>query len=154
MDGIAIAFDAWEKGHRTFPIEGTQAAGEPKKTLSGTGNAIEVMTGAMLPAGTDTVVRYEDLKVDGQQATLTVENLVRGQSVHRQGQDATRDEVLLAAAGRAGVPASARGVQPQLTEGTKCAQRGLCSVSVGYLVTAKWVYLGAYFPKKTPNMAE
>lgn len=95
MDGIAIAFDAWERGKRTFLIEGTQAAGEPKKTLTNAENAIEVMTGAMLPAGTDTVVRYEDLTIESPNATITVDNITRGQSVHRQGQDAASGEVLL-----------------------------------------------------------
>lgn len=98
MDGIAIPFDAWEQGKRTFHIEGTQAAGEPRKTLAGAGNAIEVMTGAMLPAGTDTVVRYEDLKIESSHATIAVDNIVRGQSVHRQGQDAASGEMLLAPA--------------------------------------------------------
>lgn len=98
MDGIAIAFNAWEKGKRTFLIESTQAAGEPKKTLANADNAIEVMTGAMLPAGTDTVVRYEDLTLESPHATITVDNIVRGQSVHRQGQDAASGEVLLSPA--------------------------------------------------------
>jgi molybdopterin molybdotransferase len=95
MDGIAIRFEAWEKGKRTFLIEGTQAAGEPQKMLNHPDNAMEVMTGAMLPAGTDTVIRYEDLKIGSQEATLAVDQLVRGQSVHYQGQDARREEVLL-----------------------------------------------------------
>jgi molybdopterin molybdotransferase len=95
MDGIAIGFEAWQKGKRTFLIEGTQAAGEPQKELSDPGNAIEVMTGAMLPRGTDTVIRYEDLKIASQQATIAVDELTRGQSVHRQGQDAGKEDVLL-----------------------------------------------------------
>lgn len=95
MDGIAIAFDTWEKGKRTFLIESTQAAGEPRKALANAANAIEVMTGAMLPAGTDTVVRYEDLTMESPNATITVDNIVRGQSIHRQGQDAASGEVLL-----------------------------------------------------------
>src|SRR4051812_7903694 len=50
MDGIAIAFDAWAKGCRTFDIEGTQAAGDHQSTLKNSRNAIEVMTGTSLPA--------------------------------------------------------------------------------------------------------
>jgi molybdopterin molybdotransferase len=95
MDGIAIQFDAWQKGKRIFPVESIQAAGEPQKQLSDPGNAIEVMTGAMLPAGTDTVIRYEDLKVESMKATITVDQLSQGQSVHRQGQDAGKEDVLL-----------------------------------------------------------
>lgn len=95
MDGIAIRFEAWEKGRRTFRIEDTQAAGEPQKRLSDPGNAMEVMTGAMLPEGTDTVVRYEDLKIASREATIAADQLIQGQSVHYQGQDARREEVLL-----------------------------------------------------------
>src|SRR5690349_6079101 len=61
MDGIAINFSAWKAGTRRFHLGGMQAAGEPRKKLEGADHAIEVMTGAMLPEGTDTVIRYEDL---------------------------------------------------------------------------------------------
>ena len=57
MDGIAITFAAFERGQRTFFIESIQAAGAPQKILQNTENCIEVMTGAMLPEGTDAVMK-------------------------------------------------------------------------------------------------
>ena len=33
IDGIAIAFPAWQQGHRRFRIEGTAQAGEPRSEL-------------------------------------------------------------------------------------------------------------------------
>jgi molybdopterin molybdotransferase len=98
MDGIAIKFESWKQGRRTFRIESTQAAGEPQKILQGTDNAIEVMTGAMLPIGTDTVIRYEDLQTAAPYVTILVEQLEAWQSIHRQGQDARKDEPLLPSA--------------------------------------------------------
>jgi molybdopterin molybdotransferase len=95
MDGIAINFDAWKSGIRKFQIESLQAAGEPQKKLRQNDYAIEVMTGAVLPLGTDTVIRYEDLKIEKSWVTLQVENIEKGQSVHRQGQDAAKNETLL-----------------------------------------------------------
>src|SRR3954465_4029811 len=53
MDGIAIAYRDWEGGTRAFDVAGTQAAGAPA-LRAGPGQCVEVMTGAMLPEGTDT----------------------------------------------------------------------------------------------------
>jgi molybdopterin molybdotransferase len=94
MDGIAISFDTFERGARAFSIEGTQAAGQPGKKLIDTGNCIEVMTGAVLPGGTDTVIRYEDINIDERVATIKAD-VAKGQNVHRCGADAVQDEVLL-----------------------------------------------------------
>ena len=95
MDGIAIHFDSWNRGRRKFVIESIQAAGEPQKKLAGPDSAIEVMTGAMLPQGTDTVIRYEDLKIESREALIVNDQVELGQSIHRQGQDAKKGSVLL-----------------------------------------------------------
>ena len=58
MDGIAIQYSQFEKGIRTFYIEGLAAAGAPEMKLDNSANCLEVMTGAMLPQNTDTVIRY------------------------------------------------------------------------------------------------
>ncbi len=49
MDGIAIASAALAGGLRRFTIESTQPAGAPAVALTRAENAIEVMTGSMLP---------------------------------------------------------------------------------------------------------
>lgn len=95
MDGISIAFDQWEQGKREFRIEKTVAAGTPQTALEGSGNALEVMTGALLPKDTDTVIRYEDLAIKDGIASIKSLQVVRGQSVHKQGQDAQKSEKLL-----------------------------------------------------------
>src|SRR5690606_38536457 len=58
MDGIAVAYAELRDGTRRFAVAGTQAAGAPPMRR-GPGECIEVMTGAMLPAGCDTVVPVE-----------------------------------------------------------------------------------------------
>ena len=61
MDGIVIKYAAFAAGQRVFPIEKTQPAGSPQGTLDNSNNCIEIMTGAVLPLQTDTVIRYEDI---------------------------------------------------------------------------------------------
>ena len=95
MDGIAIAHRQWLKGTRSFPIAGIQAAGEQQKNLDDDSFCLEVMTGAVLPAGCDTVVRYEDLEIKHSVATIHSDVLMQGQSVHLRGADAKRGERLL-----------------------------------------------------------
>ena len=95
MDGIAIGFRAWESGKREFFIEDTQAAGEPQKSLKNPIHCLEVMTGAVLPNGTDTVIRYEDLEIKNGSATIVAEGITRGQNIHGQGKDAQQGNVLL-----------------------------------------------------------
>jgi molybdopterin molybdotransferase len=65
MDGIAVDSEALRRGHRRFRIQGTQAAGTPALKLNAADNAIEVMTGAILPTGSDCVIPVEQLDVAG-----------------------------------------------------------------------------------------
>jgi len=95
MDGIAISYDAWVKGQRTFPVQEIQAAGESRKQLLDTSHCIEVMTGAILPAGCDVVIRYEELEIGDNRATIRTGDIERWQSVHQQAADARKGEVLL-----------------------------------------------------------
>ena len=97
MDGIAIQHKSFEEGWRAFKIEGMQQAGQPRITLKDNQNCIEVMTGAMLPIGCDTVIRYEDIVVGSNRiAKLKIEALEKGSSIHLRGHDAKRGDALLA----------------------------------------------------------
>ena len=53
------------------------------------------MTGAMLPIGCDTVIPYENISVAREIATMKVEALEKGQSIHPRAQDAKRHDNLL-----------------------------------------------------------
>lgn len=87
MDGIALRYNAFQSGRRSFPIEGVGAAGAAQQELRSPESCLEVMTGAMLPAGTDTVIRYEDLEISGGEARVLLDQIIRGQNVHKQGED-------------------------------------------------------------------
>jgi molybdopterin molybdotransferase len=97
MDGIAIAFDSFEEGWRDFRVEGLQQAGQPRVTLKDAHNCMEVMTGAMLPIGCDTVIRYEDVSIVNKIARMKIDAMARGQSIHHRAHDAKRNDVILAA---------------------------------------------------------
>ena len=95
MDGIAFVYSEWEKGRREFKIEGIQAAGMPPLTLAAPIHCVEVMTGAELPAGTDTVVPYEDLRIEGKTAHVVANRVLPGQNLHLSGSDAKKGSPLL-----------------------------------------------------------
>lgn len=95
MDGIAIKGQSFLDGQRDFPIQAMQTAGAPQMTLNDPAYCIEVMTGAVLPEGTDTVIRYEDLKIEGGKAAIQVSALKVGQNVHQQGIDKSKGSVLM-----------------------------------------------------------
>jgi len=97
MDGIAINFQAIEEGWEGFRVEGLQQAGQPRLTLKNNKNCIEVMTGAMLPIGCDTVVRYEDISLVHEVAKIKVKPAARGHNVHPRAQDAKRGDIILEA---------------------------------------------------------
>ncbi|QLH31828.1 MAG: hypothetical protein HWD62_04750 [Cyclobacteriaceae bacterium] len=50
MDGVAIVFEAWQTGNRSFTIESIQAAGQHQKQLTNAFACIEVMTGPCYPS--------------------------------------------------------------------------------------------------------
>ena len=96
MDGIGFAFAAYQQGRRAFRIAGTQAAGAPPLSLQSTEQCIEVMTGAMLPAGCDCIVPVEKISVADGVAQLSPDAApeARG-NIHERGTDSRRGQELL-----------------------------------------------------------
>ena len=103
MDGIAVQHAAWAAGQTEFVIEHTQYAGAPPQPLQHPQHAIEVMTGAVLPPGTDAVVRYEDILLADNRATIQIPSpAAPGVNIHRQAADRHRGDVLLTPGTRLG----------------------------------------------------
>ncbi len=96
MDGIAFQYEAFAGGQRQFSVVGMQVAGQAAGNLADASTCMEVMTGAVLPGGTDTVVRYEDVLIENGTATVQIEEIQAGQNVHRQGTDRPQGDELLA----------------------------------------------------------
>ena len=98
MDGISVRFDSLAGGNRRFTIQGTQHAGDPVQSLSSANNCIEIMTGGVLPTGSDCVIPVERIAV--QDGVATIEEgyaAERGQFVHPQGSDYPAGEEILQA---------------------------------------------------------
>lgn len=95
MDGIAINTTAFEGGKRTFYIENIQAAGAPLQYLKEVHHCIEVMTGAVLPAGANAVIPYEECTIEEGIATVQSASIKQHQNVHLQGVDCKEGTVLI-----------------------------------------------------------
>ncbi len=95
MDGICIRYEAYSKGLRKFRIMDKIAAGTPQNELKDSTSCFEIMTGASLPVGADTVVRYEDVKITDNQAILTLDSITKAQNVHHQATDRNAGELLV-----------------------------------------------------------
>jgi molybdopterin molybdotransferase len=94
MDGIAVSYDALQNGINTFKIKATQAAGDEPKVIGEPNECIEIMTGAVLPAHADTVIRYEDVEMMAGQACVHVQDIKKGQNIHPRGIDKKQGDVL------------------------------------------------------------
>ena len=88
MDGIAVAYGDWSAGVRSYAVVGTQAAGAPPLEVTAPAQCVEVMTGTVLPRGTDTVIPVERIARQGAAANVSADAVVNaGQFVHRRGSD-------------------------------------------------------------------
>jgi molybdopterin molybdotransferase len=98
MDGIAFAFSDWERGIRSFPVQGAQKAGEKPKRLAGNGGCLKAMTGAVLPADADCIAPVEDVGFEDGRAVLKDGfRAERWRFVHRAGSDCAAGEILVRA---------------------------------------------------------
>lgn len=96
LDGVAIFSGTYNSGRKKFNILGTAAAGSPQQTLDNQKACLEIMTGAVLPRGTDCVVKVEDLELDDNTALLNSDlSLSPGTGVHYTGSDCAKGTTLL-----------------------------------------------------------
>jgi len=102
MDGYAFAGAALRAD---APLElraiGSVMAGAPLSQAVAAGQCVRIMTGAVMPAGTDTVVPLELCRVDEQAAGARVHigpgTLTAGENLRRRGEDLSRGCAALAA---------------------------------------------------------
>ncbi|GAA4083877.1 molybdopterin molybdotransferase MoeA [Mucilaginibacter panaciglaebae] len=94
MDGIAVKYEGIAQNIKTFKIKATQAAGDEPVHVNANDECIEIMTGAALPESVDTVIRYEDIKIDDGKA-IVLTDIVQGQNLHLKGSDKQKGEIIL-----------------------------------------------------------
>ena len=96
MDGFAVPGAALpSSGAAAFEVIGTSWAGRPFAGEVGPGQCVRIMTGAMLPDATDTVVMQEHVRLEDGRAVIEAGHRP-GQNVRPAGEDIRRGEVALA----------------------------------------------------------
>ena len=96
MDGISLDHAAFRRGQRIFPIQGIQGCRRIPIQLQDPSLAIEVMTGASLPLGTTTVVRYEDLEKIDENTFKVLVDIGDHANIHDRGSDQAAGTLLMA----------------------------------------------------------
>jgi len=132
MDGVALDSQAVGAGSRSFHVQATQAAGDAPLTLASAADCIEVMTGAVLPSGCDSVVPVERLKIEHGQAQLAVDVRVEPwQNVHRRASDTQQGALLLRAGQRLRAPEIAIAASAGMARIRVASQPMLAVISTG-----------------------
>jgi molybdopterin molybdotransferase len=98
MDGFAVfSSDLSEvtenKPKRLKVIETVAAGGVPSRSIQ-PGSCIEIMTGALLPRGADSVVMVENTKKENDEV-LVFRKVLPGANVRAQGEDVSKGDVIL-----------------------------------------------------------
>jgi len=121
MDGFAVAGQQIPDRHATtFQVVGTSWAGAPFTGAVGASQAVHIMTGAVMPDDTDTVVPQEHVETIDDEHVRIGPGHPLGINVRAAGEDITRGQTVLTAGTRIG-PA----------ESGVLASLGIAQVSVG-----------------------
>lgn len=104
MDGISINYASYAGGQRQFEIEKTIGAGMPQSSLEDASKCVQIMTGAMLPLNADTVIRYEDITIEENIATINIDTIKHQQNVHFKGEDKSQGDIVLSKGTVLGAP--------------------------------------------------
>lgn len=133
MDGIVIAYAAFASGRREFTLNGIQAAGQPALTLNNPEtDAIEIMTGAMRPDGSDTIIPYEEVEIADGKARIAADlNVGHGQFFHHQAADRKAGGTLLEQGARLLSPQIAIAISTGATHLTVAQTPSFAVISVG-----------------------
>jgi molybdopterin molybdotransferase len=132
MDGIALVSSVAASGRRRFKVQATQAAGEAPYVLASDENCIEVMTGAVLPGGCDTVIPVEQLRsTEGYADIDDGVGRVPWKNVHRRASDRTQGALLLAAGSVLNAPEIAVAASAGMARVRVSSQPAIVVVSTG-----------------------
>jgi len=95
MDGYAVRFaDLKSAGDVALKVAGTSFAGVPFQGAVKAGECVRIMTGGVMPNGTDTIVMQEHVKADQDRVTIGAGHK-KGQHLRRAGEDLATGQVAL-----------------------------------------------------------
>lgn len=95
VDGYAFKATSINETH--ISIVGSSVAGMPYVGSVGDGSCVRILTGAELPAGTDTVIMQEDVTCTIGSIVLDPDNIEQGSNVRKRGSQCKEGEVILKA---------------------------------------------------------
>jgi len=94
MDGYAIrSQDIPDKDYKNLNLIGTSWAGRPFDGVVNENECVRIMTGAVMPRNTDTVVMQEHVNVDGENITIDHKQKAQ-QNVRQAGEDIAEGDVV------------------------------------------------------------
>jgi molybdopterin molybdotransferase len=95
MDGFAMRFeDLKPDGESSLRVIGSSFAGRPFQGKVNKGEAVRIMTGAVLPVGADTVIQQERARLSGDQVSVAPV-AKRGVNTRQAGEDLRRGAIAL-----------------------------------------------------------
>ena len=98
MDGYALsAADLAKDGETVLKVAGSGFAGGALAARVGAGECVRIMTGATMPAGLDTVVPQEFVRVEGERIVVGAGVVRAGENRRLAGEDLAKGAVALAA---------------------------------------------------------
>ncbi|MCL6626809.1 MAG: hypothetical protein K6T68_09530, partial [Alicyclobacillus shizuokensis] len=131
MDGYAVRAESARRGARLRRV-GCVLAGDESAREVHPGEAVRIMTGAPLPPGADSVLRFEWCEDDGEDEVVVLRSIREGESVQPAGDDARAGQVIVPS----GTRLSARHL-------AVCHGFGVSQVSVAVRPTAAIVITGS-----------
>jgi len=97
MDGYAVhSSDIPSSGTRQLTLIGKSLAGKPYTLAVPRGGCVRILTGAVLPEGTDTVIMQEHVMLTADAITIDART-IKGDNVRPIGEDCKRGDILLRA---------------------------------------------------------
>ena len=94
MDGFAVRGEDMVGDTVRLRIVGEVAAGHEAAPIVGPGEAVRIMTGAPVPEGADTVVRFERTRLEGDDV-LIMDPPSPGKNVRQAGEDVREGQIVL-----------------------------------------------------------
>ena len=132
MDGIAVDSSAVGDGLKRLRVQAMQAAGDAPLSLAARDSCIEVMTGAVLPAGCDAVIPVEQIQIHEGVAELARDTQISPwQSVHRRASDTRQGALLLNAGIRLSAPEVAIAASAGMARVRVSSQPAIAVISTG-----------------------
>lgn len=91
LDGFAVKFEDKDKPYK---IVASAFAGDKEQLTIGKNECVKIMTGAKMPKGSDTVMRFEDCVVEGEFVKAPAK-LKKGEAYRFKGEETKVGEILL-----------------------------------------------------------